>query len=547
MPFSFVEIEEHKSWQIGFVFVGLVLFYFVGASLLIVVTHYVLLYQARGSLANTGFLLLPPKIFICTFLVALAAAGLHWVYSIYQSIPHLLKIMRATAPDPQDSYHKQLQNIVDEVSVAVGGRKIDCVVLPTSALNAFSLADFSGKAAIGVTEGLLTCLNRAQLEAVVGHEAGHIIMGDTLIETATVSAVSVFTGLNHFLGEALRGSRTSRSERGGGAILLVLVLYLVTLVLRFLTYLISMFISRECEYRADAVAVRLVRDPLSLAQALRKISRGWRGGGDIYDSLETLFIVSPNCNALDEKEGFLADLFSTHPPVTQRLKILLSMAHADLNTLDASVKENEVARPTVPVIEKITEPRWLIDVNGKWEGPFAAAATLGMDLRYDTFIRRDGSGQVMMVSDDPDLIGLLRQRGESSRGQNNCPRCLTPLANALYEGVPVESCQACGGVLLADDKILRIIIRHEQGFSAEVMRQARLVQAVAQKGILGVPKFHHELSCPRCAQIMNRHFYSFVYPVEVDTCYLCNVTWYDKDELEILQYLIESAESAQQG
>jgi len=544
MPFSFVEIEEHKTWQIGFVFAGLVMFYFVGASLLIVVTHFFFVCNGRSYETLCGFSLLQPKIFIYTFIVALAAAVLHWTYSVYESIPRLLKIMRAAPPDLEDTYHKQLQNIVDEVCVAVGGRKIDCVVLPTAALNAFSLADFSGKAAIGVTEGLLTRLNRAQLEAVVGHEAGHIIMGDTLIETATVSTVSVFTGLNYILGQALQGgSRDSRSERGGSVVLLVLVLYLVTLILKFLTYLISMFISRECEYRADAVAVRLVRDPLSLAQALRKISTGWRGGGDIYDSLESLFIVSPNYSALDEQEGFLADLFSTHPPVMRRLNVLLNMAHADLNTLDASVKENEMIRPTEVIMTQFTEPRWLVDVDGKWQGPFAASATLGMDLRYDTFIRREGSEKVIMVSDDPQLVALLRSRTEDSRGKNTCPRCLIPLGNALYEGVPVESCQGCGGVLLSNDKTTRIIVRREQGFGEEVKRQAKLVLADAQKGLLSMPKFHHELSCPKCGGIMARHFYSYAYLVEVDTCYSCQVTWYDKNELEIIQYLIESAES----
>jgi heat shock protein HtpX len=542
MPFSFIEIEEHKSWQIGFVFAGLVMFYFVGASLLIIVTHYFFICNGRSYESLCGFSLLQPKIFIYTFLVALVAAILHWTYSIYESIPRLLKIMRAAPPDLEDTYHKQLQNIIDEVCVAVGGRKIDCVVLPTSALNAFSMADFSGKAVIGVTEGLLTRLNRAQLEAVVGHEAGHIIMGDTLIETATVSTVSVFTGLNHFLGEALRGSRSSRSERGGGVILLVLVLYLVTLVLKFLTYLISMFISRECEYRADAVAVRLVRDPLSLAQALRKITSRWRGGGDIYDSLESLFIVSPNYSALDEQEGFFADLFSTHPPVMQRLKILLNMAHTDINTLDASVKETEAVRPVTPAMTKITQPRWLAAIDGKWSGPFSANELFAMAVAPDIFVRREGSDKMSLLSTDQDLADFFREHA-GAKNANGCPRCLKPLAQALYEGVPVNDCDNCGGALVEDVKMPRIIIRQEQGFSEEVVRQAKLIQADAQKGFLSMPKFHHELACPKCGQVMVRHFYSYVYPVEVDTCYSCDITWYDKDELEIIQYLIESVES----
>ena len=69
MPFSFIEIEEHKSWQIGFVFAGLVLFYFVGASLLVVVTHYFLLYEAHSTRLIQDFSFLQPKIFVYTFII----------------------------------------------------------------------------------------------------------------------------------------------------------------------------------------------------------------------------------------------------------------------------------------------------------------------------------------------------------------------------------------------------------------------------------------------------------------------------------------------
>jgi len=543
MPFSFIDIEERKTREIIFVFIGLTLFYFAGASALILVADFCLTYNGRCLYTSDGFLL-RPQVFLYTFLAAVVAAALHWMYSVYSSIPRLLKAMRAVTPDVNDSYHKQLKNIVDEVSVACGGRKMDCVVLPVPALNAFSIADFSGNAAIGVTEGLLTRLNRAQLEAVIAHEAAHIVMQDTLLKTATVSIVSVFTGLNRLCSEILRGSsRSSRSSKGGGAILLVLLLYVTTAVLKFFTYLISMFISRQCEYRADAVAVRLVRDPLALAQALRKISGGWRGGGDIYDSFESLFIVSPNYSHLDESEGVFSNLFSTHPPALKRIGILVDMGHATMNVLDQSIKDVKAARIIQSVAIPVGETKWSIATNKGWEGPFSLSEMGQKPLRYDDLVMRSGDSRSVLLSNDPILLKFLKNNKKTD-GINGCPHCALPLTEASYEGVPIEVCGSCHGALVSDERLPRILIRREQGFSPDVVREAKLVVDRASKLFLyQPPKFSHDLLCPKCGEKMCRHFYSMVYPVEVDTCYACSLTWYDERELEIVQYLIENSEA----
>jgi Zn-finger nucleic acid-binding protein len=304
-----------------------------------------------------------------------------------------------------------------------------------------------------------------------------------------------------------------------------------------------MFISRQCEYRADAVAVRLCRDPLSLAQALRRISSGWRGGGDFYDSFESLFIISPNYSSLDEKEGFLSNLFSTHPPAIVRIGTLLNMGHSDLKSLDNSIQEVKVSRPSEVQLANIDGPRWMMVINGQWQGPFSALELMAKDLKYDTFVQRQGADKMSIVATDDILMKMFRERQAGAKGQNACPRCLKSLSTAYYEGVSIGNCLSCGGFLVDDVKTPRIIIREQQGFSDEVIRAAQLIQNNSQKVFLSPPRFQHDLACPKCGQTMVRHFYSYVYPVEVDSCYSCQVTWYDKYELEVIQHLVEKSDN----
>jgi Zn-finger nucleic acid-binding protein len=369
-------------------------------------------------------------------------------------------------------------------------------------------------------------------------------MQDTLFKTIAVSILSVFTGLGaivHGLLRSSKGSCTSRRGKGGGAMILLLwVLYLVLLVIRFLTFLVGMFISRQCEYRADAVAVRLSRDPLSLARALRKISVGWRGGGDVYDSFESLFIMSPNFSHLDEREGFFSNLFSTHPPAMRRIGTLLDMGHVDFNALENSIKETVSARPVVPQISRIDEPRWMAVLDGQWKGPFLAQELVGMGLCSDTFVRREGMEKMSIVATDPELLKYFHER-KGAKGTSGCPHCFKALDSVVYEGVAIGYCSACGGFWIPENKLTRILVRREQGFDDDLVREAKLVMEKSQAMFLSKPKLQHELSCPECGEKMVRHLYSYVYPVEVDSCYSCRATWYDKRELEILQYLVENA------
>lgn len=541
MPFSFIEIEERKKTVIFFLFLFMVLFYFFGAWCLTVTVRFAFLVKTTNSFRHLFFL--PFQHLLTIFFIALIAGGLHWYFSVSTGVEMILRSLRARPPDKEDTYHQKLQHIVDEVGVATGGRRIECVVLPLFAMNAFSIADFKNRAVIGVTEGLIARLKRAQLEAVVAHEAAHIVSQDTLIKTITASLFGVYAVLLAQLKKSIEASFNG-SYRSRGPHPAVILIFIVTAIIHGVGKVLSMFISRQCEYRADAVAVRLVRDPLSLAQSLYKISRNWRGGGFGAEQMESLFIVNPNFCTLDEEEGFFANLFSTHPPLSRRMRILLDMGHSDLTTLKEEAKDIKKVRRKEVHVTTMREPRWYVERGGLWEGPLLMRELVMLGgITHDCFVRREGSDKITFLYQDGELLRHFKAQGESGSTQG-CPRCGSGVSKVLYEGVPVHQCTLCKGVLLEDEKIPRILVREDQGFSDEVIKQAQVVEETARTFSMNtIARMRHELICPQCGQVMMRNFYNYAYPIEVDRCYNCKLIWFDKDELEVLQYLVEKANS----
>ena len=549
MPYSFTQIEEDKSRTIGLVFSFLIFFYFVTVGLIALIVFNVWQYQnlPYENQYTFGFGFPPAPVLFIVFIVAAGIGTMHWFVTVENLIPKLTGVLAAEALNPRDSYHLMFQNILEEVSVATGGKKIEGLVIPTAAMNAFALQDFNGKNFIGVTEGLLARLNRAQLEAVVGHEAAHIVSGDCLGTTVTTSLFALYGSLLSGIEKILRSRRGYSSRSSGSAVVIILLVYILLLLTRLVSNLVRMFISRERELRADAVAVRLTRDPLSLAEALYNISYRWRGQGLASEELEAIFIVNPQYSTLDESSGAVPDLFSTHPPVTQRLKILLDMAHTDLKILQGDV-EKKPQRPKQEVPEASSrniEPQWMVNNNGAWQGPFGLQQITGFNwLRSETWVKRAGDDKIRMAFEDEDITKFF-QKGTEVTDYFSCPHCRSSLAKVFYEGVEVNKCPLCQGTLVKENDIKRIIIREDIAFSERVIRIAESFKD--DMGRLRVNKINRDpatlLPCPKCFNVnkirMNRVFYTEAYQIEVDRCYFCGLYWFEKDELEVLQYLIE--------
>jgi heat shock protein HtpX len=544
MPYSFTQIEEDKSRVITGVFIFLIFFYFMTFWMIALLIKPFLLYQIHDG-EYLGSFWLSWQESAGVLLTAWVIGAFHWHASTHNLIPKILGVLKSEQLKPNDSYHRMFRNILDEVSIATGGKKMEGVVIPTSALNAFAVADFSGKSVIGVTEGLLARLNRAQLEAVIGHEAAHIVSGDCLSTTVITSLSELYSGMLKGIEVILRSGRSSGSRRGSGqGMALLLIIYLLLWCSHGISYLFRMFISRQREYRADAISVRLTRNPLALAEALYAIAFHWRGSGLTAEQLEAIFIINPLYQAFEERENFFAEFFGTHPPVEKRIDVLLNMAHTNMESLIQGFKTGiKNVRSVTPTPVASAAQQWLIHHEGNWQGPFDLNQLMNFSwIKSETWIRSVNSEQIQMAYQLPQVASLFQK--SSMTDSPRCPRCQINLSVVSYEGTEIHQCNLCHGSLVHESDVQRIIIREEMGFSEQAQHMAELIRQEERLGKWKIIKRDPALlyQCPHCRYVkerMLRMFYTEVYKVEVDKCWGCGSLWFDALELETLQCLIE--------
>jgi len=520
MPLTYIDIEKQKNWRIWLFFLFLMLIYLVLSALFAAVFLPFSWYAT-------------PRFWVFTGSIALLVAGIHFWFSAYDTVRTVIRGLDAQPPDPQDDIHKMLMNIIQEIHVVTGNkRKIQCVVIPSFSLNALAVADLRGEAAIGITEGLLSRLTRPQLEAVVAHEAHHILSGDCLETTVAASLFGTYSSAMEKLTDT-SGGRSFTSPA-----------FLLAWMLLQLSYLLNMFISREREYSADAASVRMTRNPIALAETLHLLSRSWRGAGFIGSGFEMLCIVNPQATARDETEGFWADLLSTHPPISKRMDILLNMARvsiAELDEMTGKAATTSAQGSSVPL-------HYVMGPRQQWQGPFTPAELAALPwLSPLTWITQGKDHPVERASKKPLINAIFLSRlSEPERPLSNfsCPSCRQPLITETYEGTQIYQCRFCAGILLESVKIPRIIVRtgRERPCSERINSLAKAVvkgnqlRYPAQKRGAVIPL----LPCPKCSNPMSRGFYSQAHLIEVDRCSFCGITWFDQDELEMLQCLIEN-------
>jgi heat shock protein HtpX len=221
----------------------------------------------------------------------------------------------------------QLWNVVEEMTIAAGLAQPPAVyVIEDPAPNAFATGRDPAHSSIAVTRGLLEKLNRDELQGVIAHEMSHVRNYD--IRFATL--IGILVGLIALIADVFLRSRWfgfggRRDDGGGGAGVIVMVLAIAFAILAPLAASIVQFaISRRRELLADGTAVELTRNPLGLAGALQKIAADpnkLRAGNR---ATAHLYIANPLRKVKDA-----AGLFDTHPPIQQRIGLLLAMAHGE--------------------------------------------------------------------------------------------------------------------------------------------------------------------------------------------------------------------------
>lgn len=237
---------------------------------------------------------------------------------------------------PDTHEEKQIANVVDEMAIASGLPRPKVYIIDDADPNAFATGHGPEDACVAVTTGLVQKLNREELQAVVAHEMAHVRNLDVRLMT-TIAALAGFIvllsdGLGRFMrhGGMFRGGRGGGGRKGGGGgalALVVLVLWLITLLLApIIVRIMAMGVSRNREFLADATAAELTRNPMALATALEKIESAHEPTRSIKKSAAHLCIADPLGRKLNNKEGRMANLFGTHPPMAMRISRLRGMA-----------------------------------------------------------------------------------------------------------------------------------------------------------------------------------------------------------------------------
>lgn len=225
------------------------------------------------------------------------------------------------------AYYPKLFNIVQEMSIASGLSTMpDIYIIDEDSPNAFACGKDHKTASIVVTKGLLARLNRDELQAVVAHEISHIVNRDILYLMYTSCLLGCMVFISDFVIKFLRSCSNRRSFNGGAIYIIPFVL--ISLVLVALSKIFYFCLSKKREYLADACAVQYTRNPMALANALKKIDEEQTYFVNTNPITSAMFIVSP----LNNKE-------KTHPPIEKRIQILLRLSSCNIAAYNNSYQK----------------------------------------------------------------------------------------------------------------------------------------------------------------------------------------------------------------
>jgi heat shock protein HtpX len=297
-----------------------------------------------------GVLLILIGYFLGLYFFDNAAAGLLiailvWVVlsliAYFQGDSILLRMSRAKKIGPDD--HPRLYNVVEEMKIASGLEKMpDIYIIDDPALNAFATGRNPNQASVAITSGLLQKLNRDELQGVIGHEISHIKNRDVLLMAMCgvllgTIVILAWYGSRIMIFGSMTGSRRSSSSGGGGqGQIIILIVALVFMILApIFAQLIYFAISRKREYLADASSALYTRYPEGLASALEKLGASTGQLKSANKATAPMYIVNPF-----RRKGMKAsDLSSTHPPISERIRILRAMAGASFNDYDQAYRD----------------------------------------------------------------------------------------------------------------------------------------------------------------------------------------------------------------
>lgn len=563
---NFYEVQSLQWQKSLFLFVILIVFYFLAVGLVSFV--FLLFFGLLFSLAvfPGGSTLV--KFLIGNSAVAVLIAAFHFYDARASGARFIRKHLGIQSPDSSDRYHRMFVNTVEEMRIAAGLPKVNPFIYPTFAINSMALIEPDKTPSIIVTEGLLAEFTRDEVEAVVAHEIAHIVRGDTFYVTLVCSLANFFERIRDAIEpeEAPQGSN-SKGQGGGGGYFFV---YAALTISTILMHLLSTLISRERETLADAAAVELCRNPRALARAIYKAHVKNSFVGDFNRTYSPLLIVPPESKATEE--GFFSRLFNSHPPLMKRIRLLSQMVPVRPAEIIEEVHEIHKTREKTQEIlfsqeetlkgkeagsqEPLTEKSapeegkvWAVrSPHGKLLGPYALEEVLFLQF-FTPLIRMKNLQEEIEAParDFPQvrraLQNILRNKPVNPNRYNRCPRCQAVLLDGFYEGVSIKTCPKCQGKLVGSELMDRIVVRKEVAFSKDLQKKARDFRENFMDNPVLIKKISTAETdpayCPNCGSKMFPRPYNYQYIIPVEKCLSCHKIWFDADELEILQILIE--------
>ena len=259
------------------------------------------------------------------------------LFAYFQGGSMVLAISGARKIGPDD--HPRLWNVVEEMKIASGLEKMpDVYIIDDPALNAFATGRDPNRSAVAVTSGLLAKLNRDELQGVIAHEMSHIKNRDVLVMALASVLLGTIVMLAWYGSRAMMlgggGRRKDSSGGGGGAIIVVLALVLMILAPIF-AQLIYFAVSRRREYLADASGALYTRYPEGLASALEKLGESTGQLKSANQATAPMYITNP----FKKKGREATDPFGTHPPISERIRILRQMGGVSYSEYETAYEQ----------------------------------------------------------------------------------------------------------------------------------------------------------------------------------------------------------------
>ena len=255
--------------------------------------------------------------------IAVILAIFQSFFSYWYSDKIVLVMSRAKPIEKKDN--PELYRIVENLCITTGLPLPKIYIIDEAQPNAFTTGRDAKHAVIVVTKGLLEKLEKSELEGVISHELSHIGNKDMLLQTVIVILVGIVAMLsNFFLRISFWGGTRKRDSRDSSGAILAIFGLIAAILAPIAATLIQLAISRKREFLADASGALLTRYPEGLARALEKISADRNQLRVASNTIAHLFIVNPFKG--EQAKNWIIKLFSTHPPVEERIKALREMS-----------------------------------------------------------------------------------------------------------------------------------------------------------------------------------------------------------------------------